>query len=347
MGLNRTLHARRRYSIGAAALALGVAALALGGAATTGQAANSPSVDVPAPTVLNDPSPTVQATPSPDGHIGYHIVVTNNGTSIANHVSVSETISAGTLDEDLLVSHGISCAVSPTSTSTSTLTCYLSQLAANGGTFDVTALFHIPKGAVGSVTNHVVVAFDSQTNGTSNHKTDPFDVTRTLAPAGGPVAESLALHGESLSAAGTGQTIALSMPRGFLNQIPFVEATLQNSSGAPRCSHCPAFQTQITIPSASTFTPITPPATDPFYDGTATAPFTWTLVLPGPQVPKGFKLTGVYHNGDLILPCAGVAPNWVPNTTTGICIETLVQDSKTKTITAVGLALTNGSYAFG
>jgi len=342
MRLIRTPNVRRQYSVGVVLVALALAVLALAGAATNGRAAGSPGVDV-STTVLNDPSSTTPGTPSPDGHLGYRIVIANQGTSSANHLSVSEAISGVPVDLDFVDSSGITCTA--TTTSAPTVTCNLDQLGAHT-TAVVTLLLHIPLGSVGSVSNHAVIAFDSQTNGTSNRKTTIWDTTRTLAVADGPVSESVALHGEKLAAGGTGQTSGLAMPVGFLNQVPFVEATLQNSSATPRCSHCPPFQTQITIPTASTFTP-TPPATDPFYDGSATAPFTWTLVLPGAQVPNGFKLTGVFHDGDPIPFCGGVAPNWVPNTTTGICIETLVQDTKTKTITAVGLALTNGIYRFG
>ncbi len=202
-----------------------------------------------------------------------------------------------------------------------------------------------PNATPGSdVTNHTVLAFDSQTNGQPNQKTPPLDTTRQLAGnADGSLAESISLHGEKLAAGGNGQTSALTMPGGFVNNFSFVGARLENELATPRCLHCPGFDTAITIPPASTFT-----SAGPFYNGSTAAPFTWTLTLPGSQVPKGYKLTGVYHDGVLIPPCAFAAGAPLPNTTgTGICVATLTVDKKTKAITATGLALANGHYQFG
>jgi uncharacterized repeat protein (TIGR01451 family) len=81
---------------GAALVALAFAALAVGGAAATGHAAASPGVEANSFTVINNDSDKFQ--PSPGGNIGYDIKVSNdNGTSIANHVSLTETIGTGTL----------------------------------------------------------------------------------------------------------------------------------------------------------------------------------------------------------------------------------------------------------
>jgi hypothetical protein len=72
-------------------------------------------------------------------------------------------------------------------------------------------------------------------------------------------------------------------------------------------------------------------------------------VLPGSILPKGFKLHGVFHNGVLVPMCAfNSSGQPLPLTTApGICVATLVQAPKTKTITATGLALSNGRYQFG
>ena len=84
-------------------------------------------------------------------------------------------------------------------------------------------------------------------------------------------------------------------------------------------------------------------------DGSNNAPFAWKLTLPGSLLPKGFKLHGVFHN-DTLLPLCAVDSAGKPVPTTadpGICVATLVQTPNTKTITATGLAVANGSYQFG
>ncbi len=334
--------AHGRSWIKASLLALIVLLVALAGAASTGHAAASPDVSITGFKVLNDISATIPGQPSPGGNIGYDLTVANNGTSVANHLSLTETIGAtGALV--YVNATGVSC--NRPAPSVTTLTCTISKLGV-GATFEIVVLFRTdPNGTPGSnVTNHTVLAFDSQTNGQSNQKTVPLDTTRTLAGnADGSLAESISLHGEKLAADGNGQTSALTMPDGFVNNFSYVGARLENELAAPLCLGCPGFDTAITIPPASTFT-----SSGPFYDGLTTEPFTWTLTLPGSQVPKGFKVTGVYHDGVLIPPCSFAAGSPSPNTTgMGICVATLTVDKKTKAITATGLALANGHYQFG
>jgi len=345
MRLIRTSNVRGQYSVGVVLVALALAVLALAGAATNGRAAGSPGVVVTSFTVLNDDGLTIPGQPSPGGNIGYDIQVSNNGTSVANHISLSQTIgSTGTVV--YVASTGISCPA-VTSTPTSTLTCQISKLAV-GASFDITVLFRTDSNAApgSAVTDTAVLAFDSQTNGVSNQKTVTQQQTRILAgELDGSAAESLALHGEkltALAAAGVGQTSDITMPDGFVNGFNFVGASLQNGSAPALCLHCPAFKTQITIPTATTFT-----TSGPFFNTLGTAdPFSWKLVLPGSQVPNGYKLRGVFHNDSVTpLPLCSLVPAAL--TVDGVCVVTLQQDSKTKEITATGLGLSNGIYRFG
>jgi uncharacterized repeat protein (TIGR01451 family) len=342
MGYVRRLGGVRARWFGAGFVVLALGVVALAGGAGIGQAASQPSLAFPPVTVLNDVSATVPGQPSPGGNIGYTVNVSNNGTSTANHISVTETISAGTLVY-VSVTGGITCpAVAPVST----LTCSISKIEP-GGSISVTTLFRTDPNALpgSAVTANFVIGFDSQTNGQPNRKTLTDSQTRTIAGnADGSLAESITLHGDKLAAAGAGQTSELTMPSGFVNNFPYVGAQLLNQADSAPCTGCAPFKTDITIPPASLFNTV-----GPFWNGTLAAPFAWKLTLPGSLLPKGFKLHGVFHDGALLPTCAvDLAGNPVPTTTApGICVATLVQVPNTKTITATGLALANGSYQFG
>jgi len=337
---------RTRASIGAVFLLVLTGIVALSGGATSGHAAGAPGVAITAFTVLNDDTVnTVPGQPTPGGNIGYSITVTNNGTSTANHLSLSETI--GSTGAVVYVdAAGILCPA-VTSPPASTLTCQVTKLDP-GAAFTVTALFRTDADALPGtdVTNNVVLAFDSQTNGPSNDKTITAAQTRTLAGGSeNALSESIALGGDKLSSPGGGQSSDLTMPAsGFLNNNPFVGASLKNGVDSSPCSGCAPFATDITIPTASSFT-----TSGPFWAPPVARPFAWSLTLPGSLLPKGFKLHGVFHNGAL-LPLCALGTDGTPQPTTvapGICVATLHQTPSTKTITATGLALTNGRYQFG
>jgi hypothetical protein len=334
-----------RGGIVAALLAVIVSLVVFAGGAATVHAAASPGVTVSV-TVLNDDSPTAQGHPSPGGNIGYEIKVANDGGSVANHFSLTESV--GSYATALVFNSMAFTNITgnPCSISGLTVSCALDKLNV-GASIDIVLLYQTDPNAipgVSAVTNHTAVAFDSQTNGAGNHKTITLDTSRTFADTS--LAESISQgNHEVLNAGGSGQTSVVTMPLAFVNNFPFVAAKVQNGSAAGLCSKCPKLGTQITIPASTPFT-----TAGPFYaGGTSQAPFTWSLTLPGSLVPNGFKLTGVYHtdsagNVTLILPCSDSSS---PLTNTGICVSSLVQDSSTKTITASGLAFTNGTYQFG
>jgi uncharacterized repeat protein (TIGR01451 family) len=345
MGYVRRLRDRRARWLGTGlvVLALGVAALA--GGAAIGKAANQPSIVFPHPTVLNDLSQTIPGQPSPGGNIGYTVSVSNSGTSTANHISVTETISAGTLVY-VSTTGGLVCP-DFTSTTVATLTCSVGKIEP-GTSISVTTLFRTDPSALpgSNVTTNFVIGFDSQTNGQPNRKTLTDSVTRTIAGnAEGSLAQSITLHGEKLSAAGAGQTSELTMPDGFLNNFSYVGAQLLNVPDSTPCTGCAPFETDITIPPASSFG-----TGGPFLNALLAAkPFSWKLTLPGSLLANNFKLHGVFHDGTLLQMCA-VDANGNPQpltTAPGICVATLVQVPNTKSITATGLAVANGSYQFG
>jgi hypothetical protein len=234
-----------------------------------------------------------------------------------------------------------------TCSGTATLTCLLTKLDV-GASIDVIVLFRTDQGAIAGTTvhDHVVLGFDSQTNGTANNKTVTLDnstLDRQIVDAyNAPLAQTIALPGDTLPAGGPGQTSSVNLGSStdpFLNNFPYVGTQLKNGPANARCLHCPAFATQISIPDAATFNRA---GGGPFWDGSTPRPFTWTLTLT--QIPNGYKFTGVYHNTDTT-PLPLCATPTTPNTATGICVATV--NITKKLIVATGLALENGTYQFG
>ncbi len=223
-----------RGSIGAALLVLALSAIALAGATGTGRAASSPAVGVDSFTVLNDDADKFQ--PTAGGNIGYDIHVTNGGTSVANHLSLTETIgTTGALAYVSATVNGLPAAICNTpGPSVSTLTCTLTKLDV-GGTIDVIALFRTnPSASPGDpIQDTALLAFDSQTNGQANRKTTTY-LSPPKAIAGladGSLAQSVFLPGDDLPAFGAGQTSELAMPGGsFVNGFPYVGGSLQNGT---------------------------------------------------------------------------------------------------------------------
>jgi uncharacterized repeat protein (TIGR01451 family) len=332
----------RRWT-GPALLALTVSAIALAGAAGTGRAASSPAVAPTSFSILNaDPSQFFE--PTAGGNIGYDITVANNGTSIANHLSLTETIGTkGVLvyRSASITANGAPIACNDPGSSVSKLTCTISKLDV-GASFRIIALFRTdPNAQIGdAVVDTATLAFDSQTNGQANQKTTSYlsDTTNIVGETDGSLAQSIFLPGEHLPAFGSAQTSDLAMPGNlFLNDFNYVGGSLKNESAGALCLHCPAVLTRITIPSATSLL-----TTSPFWNGSTPNPFTWTLTLK--QLPNGYKFTGIYHNGDTTpLPMCDTPTT--PNTTTGICVATL--NITKKSIVATGLALDNGTYQFG
>jgi uncharacterized repeat protein (TIGR01451 family) len=351
MSFAKIFKADARRWVGLVLLAGAVSAIALGGAVGTGQAASSPSISLKSFTVVNNDTGFFQ--PTAGGNIGYDIRLKNEGTSTANHLSLTETIAPnGTVayvnPAVSFVDPDTNDTVSPvpmTCSGTTTLKCLLTKLDV-GAWIDVIVLFRTDQSAVAGTNVHdqVLLAFDSQTNGQANNKTVPLDDSsldrQIVAAYNAPLAQTIALPGDTLPAGGTGQTSSVQLLTDpFLNNFAYVGTQLQNGTADARCLHCPAFATQISIPTAATFNSA---GGGPFWDGATPRPFTWTLTLT--QIPNGYKFTGVYHNIDTTPLPTCVTPT-TPNTATGICVAT-VSITK-KSIVATGLALENGTYQFG
>jgi hypothetical protein len=332
----------RRW-IGPVLLAITVSAIALAGGAGTGHAASSPAVG---PTFFNILNADVDHffEPTAGANIGYDINVKNGGTSIANHLSLTETIGPkGVLvyRSVTVTSNAAPVVCNDAASTVSKLTCTVSKLDV-GASFRIIALFRTdPNAQIGdAVVDTAALAFDSQTNGQANQKTTsyPSDTTYIVGETDGSLAQSIFLPGEHLPASGAAQGSDLAMPADlFLNDFPYVGGSLQNKNAPALCTHCPPVATVITIPAATTLHTLSP-----FWNGATPNPFTWTLTLK--QLPNGYKFTGIYHNGETT-PLPMCTSPTTPNTATGICVATL--NITKKSIVATGLALDNGTYQFG
>ena len=359
------------------ALAVLATTLALSGAAKLGHAGNTPGVQVTAWKVLNDSTANILGQPSPGGNIGYDITVQNNGTSTTNHLVLSESIGTGGAVGFVQSTPANVCS------GTSTLTCQVKQFS-SGAVLHVIVLFATPSSPAGTnVVNTVAGSFDPQTTGPPNQRTtDTFgpcqdgleppatcsttngidSVTRQYAGFGdASFAESLALANDPLAVTGTqGQKGAVKMPAGFVNTNPdlgttnkYVGTTLTEDldpSPTSICGTCLTYRTNVTMPAAPTFG-----TGGPFWDGASAQPFQVTITIPGALLSNSFKPTGVWHLDDAtgaiprqLQPCTYIGTTPQPQLTPdGICISSLVQAKKTKDVTAVGWALSNGSYWIG
>ena len=268
----------------------------------------------------------------------WSVTVTNTGGNTVNHVTLIDAVDSGTV----LGTDNAACKVTPGSTSS--FTCNVGQLVV-GQSFTARFAFKAPASSTsGVMTNTLNGTFDPQTPNTSNNReTDHF--TTTIPPTQLVAASpgSISTYGLPNINDGVIRTDALSLTHKQFTQVD-LPSTLTSGFGTPvqltespggSCPTCVPYQSVITIPDSEPGSP----NPNPF---TSSTPFTWSIQVDGTLLPNGFKPAGIYHNGDL-LPFCSVQPI----TAVPICVLTLSQDKKTKTVYATGLATTNGSYQFG
>jgi uncharacterized repeat protein (TIGR01451 family) len=269
----------------------------------------------------------------------WSVTVKNTGGNTINHVTLIDAVDSGTV----LGTDNAACKV--TKGSTSSFTCAVGQLVV-GQSFTARFAFTAPASSTtGVMTNTLSGTFDPQTpNGTNNRDTD------TIPPSTNP-AQLVAINPAAISTYGLPNvndgvihTDALSLTHKQFTQVDLpstltsgfgTPVQLSEVAGAGSCATCVPYQSVITIPDSEPGS-LNP---NPF---TSSTPFTWSIQVDGTLLPNGFKPAGIYHNGAL-LPFCSVQPI----TTVPICVLTLSQDKKTKTVYATGLATTNGSYQFG
>ena len=355
--------ARRVVAFAALLVALAVVAAA----ATVGRAADNGTVSAVITSVLNDDHTTlVLGAPTPGKNIGYTYSFTNTGSNTINHLVFSVYISSSSTGTPKVGAVKYFTVSDPTVSCTAgtTLSCTQGQLA-SGATFAMTVIFSTdPNAAAGdpiypfftgtyspqslNQTNNrkqETKTFSADNSGSIRNYEDPLSTTKS---------QSLSLPNDPLDV-GSSFTANVTMPPGFLNSKNYVGVTLQNFSGdsvttPPLCGTCIKFKTVVSIPLATQFS-----TTGPFYDGTSTAAYRWTVFIPGSLLPSGFKPTHLYHVGldDQGNPWEGyldtcpkdpVTGAFVPLTATpGLCETSVTQKRNTKDVTYTGLGLDNGS----
>ncbi len=341
----KSQNAERRLGAGLAALLVAVTAVLVGGA---GNVRAATALDVQLSPLIGSGVNTIQQV-SLGGNIGYRLDVANAGDSTVTQVTVTVTSDLATyLDGEVAAGGNVSpvCAGSGT-----TLTCTPpGEKLSPGDHFTVNMRFRAPTVApsTGQVTTTAKITVAARTvggphtNGTTTTSSDPVVTTTTATRV-----DSLSTYLRGSENSQTGQLGASHQQR-FEVQLPSsllgsfgVALSLLDQSGTPICPSCLSWFTKVTIPSASQVTN----AGNPFYNGTGN-PYTWTMQS---LYPGGFKPSGIAYlddNGVLHFPipaCGGVGPS----VSAPVCLSTLVQDKKTKTLAATGKGIENGNLGFG
>jgi hypothetical protein len=279
------------------------------------------------------------------GKIGFETKVTNTNSSNATHVEFAFQVPGGSFVD----ATDASCAA--LKNDSSTMICI-----PLGGTMKAgeswTAKFRFIAPSTGtSVTTRSGVSIAAKTqgnplnNGTLTEVGTPVTVTLN---AGGFQNDTYLRPGEGASANGP-QTFSAQLPNALFGTQFGLELGIKNQTGTPICGTCLPVFTELTIPAASSVLN----AGNPFYNGTDSKPYTWTMTA---TAATSFKLTGIYHVPDPVstslpvqIPACAVLPGGGPRATDPVCYLTLTSKNKAgvQNISATGLGLENGRVGFG
>jgi uncharacterized repeat protein (TIGR01451 family) len=331
--IRRARGTRRRLGIVAVAL-VAIVAIALPAAASAH--AVTPQLDA----LIGASGPIVTVPNVTYGQTAaWRVTVTNTGGNSVNHVTLVDAVDNGTV----LGTDNAACTVTPGSTSS--FTCKVGQLVV-GQSFTARFAFTAPASSTaGLMTNTLNGTFDPQTPNTSNKReTDTLPTQTSSAQLVAADPNSISTYGLPGVNLGVIHTQAFSQAHKQYTEVD-LPSTLASGFGTPvrllerpggPCPTCVQYESVITIPDSEPGS-LNP---NPF---TSSTPFTWSIQVDGTLLPNpGFKPAGIYHEG-VLLPFCSVQPI----TAVPICVLTLSQDKKTKTVYATGLATTNGSYQFG
>jgi hypothetical protein len=334
--MTRTLS--RSLAVMAVAAAAFVASLV--GGVGAGHASTSFSVVV-SPLIGTNANEVPQV--SYGGKIGYTATVTNTDASNATHVEFVANVPGGAFVD----ATDPSCAAAkgdPT-----TMICIPNGGTMNSGsTYTVDFRFTAPStGTSVTATSGVTIAAKTQGNPGNNG---------TLVQAGNPVTVALNTGGnqddtylrtnENASAGGP-QNFSTELPNALFGTPFGLELGINNQTGSPICPTCLPVFSELTIPAAS----LVGDPGNPFYDGTTSNPYTWTMSA---TAAPSFKLTGVFHIDDNgggatapIPSCAILGGG--PTVTFPVCYLTLTSKTKAgvQTLTATGEGIENGKSGFG
>jgi hypothetical protein len=265
------------------------------------------------------------------GKIGFHLDVSNTGTSTFNHLVIAVASNAATFSD----ASRSECAKDPQDAKR--MVCKLSQMKGGAPTFSVDLRFDAPASGSSVVTTPSVTV-DAQTNGSPGNNgtttTTGTPVTTALVSgAGNSLVKTFAKNKEAVATSAVlPQHSEFKMPNTLLGGHYGVETSVQETTGTPLCDKCPVYVTILDIPDSLV-------ANSPF---SATNPFTFTVSLLPSGEPSGYKPVGLYHDGALVPMCATSDLS----ATTHICL-TGFQVSNKNGIVATGRADQNGRIGFG
>lgn len=329
-----------RFAAAVAVVGAAIAASLVGGVGT-GHAATSFSLTLSPLIAASSTDPVPQV--SYGGKIGYELSVTNTDTSNTTHVEVIVDVPTATFFD----ATDPSCAAA--TGNSSEMVCIPNGGTMNAGsTYTVDFRFTAPtSGSSVTATPSVSIAAKTQgnpgNNGTTVATGPPVGVALN---ADGSIDDTYLRHNENASAGGP-QNFSATLPGTLLGNPFGLELGIHNETGPgpPICPTCLGVDTSLTIPAAS----LVGNLGNPFYDGTTTNPYGWTMSA---SAPTNFKLTGVWHVDDnnvggFIPSCASLGGS--PTAPQPVCYLTLTSKNKAgvQTLTATGEGLENGKSGFG
>jgi hypothetical protein len=265
------------------------------------------------------------------GKIGFHLDVSNTGTSTFNHLVIVVASDVGTFSD----ASRSECAKDPQDSRR--MVCKLVQMKGGAPAFSVDLRFNAPATGTTVVTTPSLTV-DAQTQGSSGNNgtqtvTGTSVTTALVSSAGNSLVKTFAKGKEALATSATlPQHSVFTMPNALLGGHYGVETSVQETTGTPLCQDCPGFVTILDIPDSLV-------ASSPF---SPMNPFTFTVTLLPSGEPKHYSPTGLYHGGVLVPMCA-TSPL---SATTHMCL-TSFQVSKKNGIVATGQADQNGRLGFG
>jgi hypothetical protein len=264
------------------------------------------------------------------GKIGFHLDVSNTGTSTVNHLVIVVASDVATFSD----ASRSECAQDPKDAKR--MVCTLKQMQGGAPTFSVDLRFNAPaSGSTVVATPSVTV--DAQTQGGSGNNgttttTGASVTTALISSAANSLVKTFAKGKEAVAtSAALPQHSQFTMPNALLGGYYGIETSVEETTATPLCAKCPPYATVLSIPASLL-------ASSPFSSANSFA-FTVTLLPAGE--PKGYSPTGLSHDGVQVPMCTSSPLS----ATTHMCL-TSFEVSKKNGIVATGEADRNGRLGF-
>jgi hypothetical protein len=265
------------------------------------------------------------------GKIGFHLAVSNTGNATANHLVIAVQTGNGTFAD----ASRPECAADPQSATR--MVCSLKQMK-KGASFSVDFRFTAPASgtslvATPSVTINAQTQGNPGNNGCCSFTGAP--VTATLvSSAGGSLVKTFATKTETVTTnTGLVQHSSFTLPSTLVGGPFGVALSVQETTQAAPCPHCPTAVTDLQIPAS----------VEPGSPFSPTNPFSFVVKLLPAGQPHYYVPTGLYHDGVLVPLCSAhpLGPG------THLCLTSAPVLTLGHTFVATGIADQNGKIGFG